>query len=566
MKNILLINIFLFSFIVKVFSQVTGESSFKYIYISKVPKPTAPAKLEVTDIIFDDHLGNKNKALDANEIGMIYFTVTNSGKGDAYALNVSSKDVMQNNGLKIKNPLSYDKLAAGSSGRFSIEIEGSSELQNGEVDLLINVLEGNGFDTDPVSIKFKTFKFKNPDLVLASHKFTNKEGEGKVKLGEMVNLQLLIQNKGQGVANDLVVDFTNPEKVFPGNETSYKFSSLQPNETFLISYDFFANNQYKQLEIPIEINVRENYGKYGFKTTLKISLDQILTKTTTVDVVADVSKDVKIEEASLFADIDQNIPQNIAKNPNKYAIIIGNEDYSSRQNGIGSEVNVPYAVNDARVFKDYASKTFGVKNENIYFLSNATAGEMNQKIMLVSQILNKLNGQGELIFYYAGHGYPDEISKEPYLIPVDVNASNLSNGVRLYEMYKRFLDANPKKVTVFLDACFSGGGRDAGLLAARAVKIKPKQELIQGNIVVFSATSEEQTALPYKAKQHGMYTYFLLKKIQESKGLVSYGDLYQFLTSNVSIESLRINNKAQDPQVLFGNEVFNTWKDWKVNE
>jgi uncharacterized caspase-like protein len=191
---------------------------------------------------------------------------------------------------------------------------------------------------------------------------------------------------------------------------------------------------------------------------------------------------------------------------------------------------------------------------------------MKKKINLVCEIMKRMEGNAEFYFYFAGHGYPDEVSKIPYLIPVDVSATNLSEGIDLYDMYRKFADASPKKATVFLDACFSGGGRDAGLLAARALKIKPKQEPIVGNIVVLSATSDKQSALPYKAKQHGIFTYFLLKKLQESQGEIDYSNLFNAVAKNVSIESLRINEKAQDPQILFGDQLLNEWGNWKVKE
>jgi uncharacterized caspase-like protein len=214
----------------------------------------------------------------------------------------------------------------------------------------------------------------------------------------------------------------------------------------------------------------------------------------------------------------------------------------------------------------YAEQTFGVEEKNIYYLENATAGEMNQKITLVCAILQKWNGNGELVFYYAGHGYPDENTKTPYLMPVDVNATNLTNAINLFELYKKITESKPKKASVFLDACFSGGGRGQGLLAARAVKVKPKTEAIEGNIVVFSATSEEQSALPYKDKQHGMFTYYLLKEIQESRGLINYEALEKGLKESVAIESLRINQKSQDPQVLVSPKILSQYTTWKINE
>ncbi len=212
--------------------------------------------------------------------------------------------------------------------------------------------------------------------------------------------------------------------------------------------------------------------------------------------------------------------------------------------------------------KNYVIKTLGVKEDNVTILKDATAGEMSQNISLISKLVEKTDS-AELIFYYAGHGLPDENTKIPYLIPVDVNGSDLSSAIKLSEVYEQFGNCGAKRVTVFLDACFSGSGREAGLLAARAVKIKPKEDILSGNIVVFSASSGEQTALPYKEEKHGIFTYFLLKKLKETKGNITYNELSEYIKTNVSINSLKVNKTEQDPKVNMSKDVEEIWKGWK---
>ena len=268
-------------------------------------------------------------------------------------------------------------------------------------------------------------------------------------------------------------------------------------------------------------------------------------------------------QADLTSDVDVNIPANPIV-PNRFALVIGNEDYASYQTSVGSEVNVAYAINDASAFKDYCIKTLGVEERNVFFLTNATSASMYQNIDLVCKIAKALSGKAELIFFYAGHGLPDEVTKEPYLIPVDVSAVNLASAIKLGDVYKKFGESGAKKVTVFLDACFSGGGREAGLLSARGVKVKAKEGVVQGNLVVFSASTGEQSSLPYKEKKHGMFTYFLLKKLQQTKGQISYDQLYNDLKDNVAIESLRTNYKEQTPQVNVSPAVTTSWKSWQM--
>jgi uncharacterized caspase-like protein len=165
----------------------------------------------------------------------------------------------------------------------------------------------------------------------------------------------------------------------------------------------------------------------------------------------------------------------------------------------------------------------------------------------------------ELIFFYAGHGYPEPETQNPLIIPVDVNTTNLTSAIPLKDIYKKFAETNAKKITVIIDACFSGGGRNKGLLAARAVRIKPKEEAVSGNMIVLTASTGDQTALPYGTQKHGLFTYFLLKKLQETKGEASFGEIFDYLKERIGIESLRSLGKPQDPSVFFSPNLYDTW-------
>ena len=96
-------------------AQVQSESVFKKVYISKIPKPSAPARLNVSSISFSDQLGNNNKALDAGETGEMKFTISNIGKGDAYGLTVRLKEEEVIDGISYDRTVDVEKLLAGES-------------------------------------------------------------------------------------------------------------------------------------------------------------------------------------------------------------------------------------------------------------------------------------------------------------------------------------------------------------------------------------------------------------------------------------------------------------------
>jgi hypothetical protein len=48
------------------------------------------------------------------------------------------------------------------------------------------------------------------------------------------------------------------------------------------------------------------------------------------------------------------------------------------------------------------------------------------------------------------------------------------------------------------------------------------------------------------------------------KGNITYSALADYIASNVSIESLRVNQKEQDPKVNVSPDIENVWKNWKL--
>jgi hypothetical protein len=280
--------------------------------------------------------------------------------------------------------------------------------------------------------------------------------------------------------------------------------------------------------------------------------------------IAAVVPEQKQVAATLISDIDTAIPVTGIANELRFALIIGNEDYNSYQEGLEAEMNVDFAVHDAEIFKEYAKNILGTPESNIIFLKNAKYLEMNKAINKLNSLMKNTKGQGEFFVYYAGHGFPDEITKEPYLIPVDVSGGDLEFGIKLNDFYKKLSEFPSKRVTVFLDACFSGGGREMGLLAARGVKVKPKDNVVNGNLIVFSASTGDQSSLPYKDKGHGIFTYYLLQKMKETKGDILYVDLAEYLNTTVGIRSVILNNKEQNPQVNISPDVQNKWKGWNL--
>ena len=116
-----------------------------------------------------------------------------------------------------------------------------------------------------------------------------------------------------------------------------------------------------------------------------------------------------------------------------------------------------------------------------------------------------------------------------------------------------------------MDACFSGAKRDGSMLvAARGVAIKAKAEAPKGKLLVLSAATDDQTAYPYEEKKHGLMTYFLLKKIQATKGNIKAGELFNFVETSVKRTSIVENGKLQTPVSAVSPLLSKNWKDMQL--
>ncbi len=256
--------------------------------------------------------------------------------------------------------------------------------------------------------------------------------------------------------------------------------------------------------------------------------------------------------------VDSIIPIATMSRYDTYALIIGNQNYRFA-------ADVPYAIHDARVFAEYCKKTLGIPVENIHISEDATKQmileeELEDWISNIKQRENK-----KLIVYYAGHGVPDVKNKnKAYILPTDVRGTNPQRGIALDKFYSKLGELAFAQTSVFLDACFSGISRNnEGVTEGlRGVEIEAEEaSFSDGNVVVFSAAQGNETAQGYPEEGHGLFTYYLLKEIQESNGFINYGDLSDHLSTNVARQAMQLKmQKKQTPATRFSEKATEYWR------
>lgn len=532
-----------------------------WIKVDIEPKISSPPFLNIPKesiALIDD---NGNNALDAMEKANIKFLLRNDGAGTANKVTITATLPSLGKGVLLNDPIVIGIIPSGNSVEVQIPLYGTIELEERQVECIVTISERNGFGINK-TITFRTNSFRAPEISIIDYKVQAENGI--IKQNKSFELDVLIQNTGQGIANEVTMDLNLPHYVYclsPNQHTS--LNQMMPGESRSIKYNLIVANAYTDKMISLGISLDESLHKYAKDWESKLEIEKPGYEISSIP--GSGAPVVGIPEISLTSDIEKDIPINTPKQ-NRFALVIGNEDYTGYQKGIRHEANVPFARRDAQTVKEYFNKTLGIPARNIFFLTDATASQMNQHILLLKKLVIAYGEEAELYFYYAGHGLPDEITREVYIIPVDVAGIDLSFAIKLADVYKILGSSKAQRIIVFLDACFTGGGRGPELLAyARSVKIKPKTDEITGNMIVFTASSGTQSALPYMNESHGLFTYFLLKKLKETSGKMTYKEWFDDVQRNVSLESLRINMKEQDPDVYISANIRLDWERWAIN-
>ena len=75
------------------------------------------------------------------------------------------------------------------------------------------------------------------------------------------------------------------------------------------------------------------------------------------------------------------------------------------------------------------------------------------------------------------------------------------------------------------------------------------------NMTVLSASSGDQISSSYEEKEHGLFTYFMLKGIKgegdtNGDGTVEIGELFNYIKPQVERIARKVYNNEQSPQLI----------------
>ena len=89
---------------------------------------------------------------------------------------------------------------------------------------------------------------------------------------------------------------------------------------------------------------------------------------------------------------------------------------------------------------------------NIRFKEDATFNNIREAVNWIRDIANNklYKNTARFIFYYSGHGVPNELTRSMYLLPKDGVAANIANtGYKISDLYDALAEAVHEHTRIF---------------------------------------------------------------------------------------------------------------------
>lgn len=571
-------------------SAKTNVISFK---LEDVQELYMPPELSV-DVQFMDK--TNDGILEALEEATLRLNISNKG-GSADNVHVSIIPSRHYADLFILKQNVKTKVAKNSSTVVDIPIKAGVNVNDSLALLVIKIKEAQGYSVN-TQLNMAMSPYSKSKLELLGVKINDsgfgnsdtKTIDNKIQNGETVTAEIAIQNIGEGIARNITYEvFTKDPNIFIVHDTGLKkikagsIKQMKVGEVHNITFRVSVNNEYKQSllssYLPIYITATEDMGFGDIKQKiLGIPFNAVPEKIQVRNIQANYDKLAARKRTEVVSDKrkdngSERINVHIAPNGKKIfgdamAIVIGVEDFL-----YDDLPPAPYAANDADLIAKYFSESMKISDVKVYKNDEVTKTKL-EDILSPSYGLGNVTDNTDLFLYFSGHGtlVDDANGKQDiYLLPYDVRRDKIKErGYSLNKLYTDLNNIGAKSVTVFLDACFSGGTRSSGYYKQQSitnqklvrVKVDEMEQpwLENKNFRVFTSSSGEQTSLASDASETGLFTYFLALGMQgqsdENKdGIITIGELVKYVQQNVAKEALKMNSSNQNPQ-FYGNTDF----------
>ena len=210
-----------------------------------------------------------------------------------------------------------------------------------------------------------------------------------------------------------------------------------------------------------------------------------------------------------------------------YALIIGNNDYQDPE-----IPSLDEPASDATKLFNVLTTRYTFEKPNVTFLKDATYVQM---IQAFDDLSNKITKNDNLLVFYAGHGWWNEIKSLGFWLPIDAKKTNTAYWIPNSRISDYMSSIKSKHTLLIADACFSGSiFKTRGLIDA-----KPSINKLYDLPSKKAMTSGTLKEVPDKS----VFLQYLVQRLNENTE--------KYISSDMLFSSFReavLNNSPTEPQ------------------
>ncbi len=206
-----------------------------------------------------------------------------------------------------------------------------------------------------------------------------------------------------------------------------------------------------------------------------------------------------------------------------HALVIGNGNYEFLP-------RLETARNDAETIARLLKADYGF---NVKLLTDATRSDI---LMAMEEYRRNLVRNDNLLIYYAGHGWLDELGDEGYWLPVDASSDNPVNWLSNASITTSIKALPAKHVLIVSDSCYAGK-------LARGVHIVRRTRDYYSKIVekrarsVLASGGLEPVVDQGGAGNHSVFASVFISALGENKGIMDGTQLFTKIRGPVMLNS-----------------------------
>ncbi|MBI5574536.1 MAG: IPT/TIG domain-containing protein [Elusimicrobia bacterium] len=284
--------------------------------------PSKPPRLSITNLTFNDEDGDK--ILSAMEKGKIVFNIVNSeGAGESFGIKVKPKIADSKLDLKYSSVIEVGDVYPAKDKKVEIPVSAGLDLPPGQAEFLIQLEEANGFNPEPVKIRFQTHKLEPPKIELAEVKIDDGfypdkrdklsvgNNNGVIELGESVEIVATIINNGTGPTKNSVANIIcNEAQINLLTPIEKDLGNIEPSDKRQIQFAFSITKRYSGTQLlPIKLVVNDERERFNTELPVKLSLGKKYSQLEVVDIqgIVPQAKPFKIVSAVPKTETTQNV-------------------------------------------------------------------------------------------------------------------------------------------------------------------------------------------------------------------------------------------------------------------